>query len=256
MPKLQRGLLKKCPTLIILVTSREILGVTGEVTWTVPALSLPDQKPWTNPLSAGQAVDSYQESESVQLFLARAEAVAPEFCLTTENGAWIAEICRRLDGMPLAIELAAARVRTLSVQQIAQRLDDRFHLLTSGSRTAPLRHQTLAAALDWSYALLSEEEHNVLQGLSIFAGGATLEALEWVCMPDVESDEALEVLAHLVDKSLVLVVRSERGRTRYHLLETIRQYALEKLSQSGREAGFRNCHLNYFSGGQRTLRLA
>jgi predicted ATPase/DNA-binding CsgD family transcriptional regulator len=241
-------LLKKCPDLTILTTSREIVGITGEVTWTVPPLSLPDQRPWTNPASAREAVHTYQESESVQLFVARAGSVAPDFQLSAENGSWVAEICRRLDGMPLAIELAAARVRTLSVQQIAQRLDDRFQLLTSGSRTAPLRHQTLVAALDWSYALLSEEEQDVLQGLSIFAGSATLEALEFVCMPDVESDKVLEVLSHLVDKSLVLVVRSERGETRYHLLETIRQYALEKLSGSGREAGFRECHLNYFIG--------
>jgi predicted ATPase/DNA-binding CsgD family transcriptional regulator len=241
-------LLNNCPDLTILTTSREILGITGEVTWAVPPLSLPDQQPWTNPASARQAIHAYQESESVQLFVARAEASAPDFQLSAENGSWVAEICRRLDGIPLAIELAAARVRTLSVQQIARRLDDRFLLLTGGSRTAPLRHQTLAAALDWSYALLSEAEQNVLQGLSIFAGGATLEALEWVCMPEVESDEALEVLSHLVDKSLVTVVRSERGETRYHLLETIRQYALEKLSESGREAGFRDCHLNYFIG--------
>ena len=244
--QISETLLKQCPDLKILVTSRERVGITGETTWSVPALSLPDHKPWTNPLSAGDAVHSYRESESVQLFLARAEAILPDFRLTAENGAWIAEICRRLDGMPLAIELAAARVRALSVQQIAQRLDDRFHLLSSGSRTAPPRHQTLAATLDWSYALLSESEKNVLQVLSIFSGGAALEAVEAVCMPEVESEEMLEILSRLVDKSLVRVDSLERGITRYHLLETIRQYASEKLVESGREEKARDCHLNYF----------
>jgi non-specific serine/threonine protein kinase len=158
----------------------------------------------------------------------------------------VAEICRRLDGMPLAIELAAARVRTLSVQQIAQRLDDRFQLLTSGSRTALPRHQTLAAALDWSYALLSEVEQSVLQSLSIFAGSATLEALEAVCSErGVESGEVLEALSRLVDKSWVVVDRREHLETRYQLLETIRQYGLEKLVETGREAESRDRFVEY-----------
>jgi len=240
-------LLQSCPDLTILVTSREILGITGEVTWIVPPLSLPSQQPWTHPLSAQDAMRAYQASESVQLFIARAEAIAPDFQFSPENGSWVAEICRRLDGMPLAIELAAARVRTLSPQQIAQRLDDRFQLLTGGSRTAPPRHQTLAAALDWSYALLSDVEQNLLQGLSIFAGGATLEALEAVStMLGVEAKEVLEALSRLIDKSLVTVNRTERGETRYHLLETIRQYAHEKLAESGREVNSRDRHLDYF----------
>jgi predicted ATPase/DNA-binding CsgD family transcriptional regulator len=241
------ALLKKCPALTILVTSREILGISGEVIWTVPPLSLPDKQPWTNPLSAADAMHNYQESESVQLFIARAEAIAPDFRFSAENGSWVAEICRRLDGMPLAIELAAARVRTLSVQQIAQRLDDRFQLLTSGSRTAPPRHQTLVATLDWSYALLPAVEQNVLQELSIFSGGATLDALEFVCSrKGVKSDEVLEALSRLVDKSLVIVDRLERSETRYHLPETIRQYALEKLGEAGGEAGSRDQHVEYF----------
>ena len=240
-------LLKKCPGLTILVTSREIMGMTGEVTWLVPPLSLPDQLPWTTPRSAPDAMNIYRESESVQLFIARAESIAPDFRFSAENGSWVAEICRRLDGMPLAIELAAARVRTLSIQQIAQRLDDRFQLLTGGSRTAPPRHQTLAAALDWSYALLSEVEQNVLQRLSIFAGGATLEALDAVCtVQGMESGVVLEVLSHLVDKSLIVVRRNERSETRYHLLETIRQYALDKLIKAGREARSKEQHLEYF----------
>lgn len=136
-------LLQKCPDLKILATSREALGITGEIVWTVPPLSLPDSKPWTNPASAQDAVRHYEESEAIQLFVLRAADSSPDFRLTTDNGAWVAEICRRLDGMPLAIELAAARVRSLSVQEIAQRLDDRFHLLTGGSRTALPRQQTL-----------------------------------------------------------------------------------------------------------------
>jgi predicted ATPase/DNA-binding CsgD family transcriptional regulator len=233
-------LLQKCPDLKILATSREALGITGEVAWTVPPLSLPAQQPWTNPVSAQDAIHSYEESESVQLFVTRAEVILPDFRLTSENGPWVAEICRRLDGMPLAIELAVARVRTLSVQEIAQRLDDRFHLLTGGSRTAPLRHQTLAATLDWSYSLLSVTEQRVLQRLSVFVGGATLEAIESVCSDKNESkiensfhpSEVFDTLSRLVDKSLVTVDRSDRVETRYRLLETIRQYAYENLAES------------------------
>jgi predicted ATPase len=191
------NILQQCPDLKILVTSREVLGITGEVAWTVPPLSLPASQPWVNPTSAQDALRLYEEAESVQLFVAHAQATSSGFELTTENGAWVAEICRQLDGMPLAIQLAAARVRTLSVQQIAQRLDDRFRLLTGGSRTAPLRQQTLAAALDWSYDLLSATEQKILQRLSVFAGGATLDAAEagllrmrrshplryWTCYP-------------------------------------------------------------------------
>src|SRR5258706_149812 len=203
-------ILQKCPELKILATSREALGITGEIVWTVPPLSLPMQQPWTNPASAQDALSHYEESESVQLFVARAMANSSEFQLTVENGAWVAEICRHLDGMPLAIELAAARVRSLSVQQIAQRLDDRFHLLTSGSRTAPHRQQTLESAIDWSYALLPPSEQKVLQRLSVFAGGATLDAAEAVCTSDgVELAQVLDILSHLVDKSLVKATKPE-----------------------------------------------
>ncbi|HSA99772.1 MAG TPA: tetratricopeptide repeat protein [Anaerolineales bacterium] len=248
-------LLQKCPDLKILVTSREVLGIIGEVAWIVPPLSLPDQQPWVNPAGARDAVRSYQESESVQLFVRRAEAIAPDFQLTAENGSWVAEICRRLDGMPLAIELAAARVRMLSVHEIAQRLDDRFNLLTGGSRTAPLRHQTLAATLDWSYALLSDLEQKVLQGLSIFASGGTLSAIEAVCTSDdIQSTSVLDTLSRLVDKSLVTVERPGRGETRYpaggslryRLLETIRQYAREKLVEAGQLDEARDRYLDYF----------
>ncbi len=239
-------LLQKCPALKILATSREVLGITGEIAWTVPPLSLPGQQPWINPVSVRDAVHSYEESESVQLFVARAAAIALGFQLTMENASWVAEICRRLDGMPLAIELAAARVRTLSLHEIAQRLDDRFDLLTGGSRTVPLRQQTLAATLDWSYALLSEMECKVLQQLSVFSGGVTLEAVESVCAADgVETGEVLDVLSQLVDKSLTMASRGS-SETRYVLLETIRQYAHEKLIESGDVGKTQDRHLNYF----------
>ncbi len=232
-------LLHTCVNLHILVTSREALDIAGETTFRVPSLALPD--------SQSVAFDHLIQYEAIQLFAARALAAASEFQLTKENVSAVSQICRRLDGMPLAIELAAARIKSLSVEEIAARLDDRFHLLTSGSRTAPLRQQTLAATLDWSYALLSEPERKVLQRFSIFAGGGTLEAAESVC-PDagIETAQVLDVLSHLVDKSLVLVDRRGDGETRYHLLETIRQYAREKLSESSELASVRNRHLDFF----------
>lgn len=245
--RLTEEILQKCNNVKILATSREALGITGEVIWLVPPLSLPDLQPWANPESALEAIKAYEKSESVQLFVARARTISSGFSLTGENGAWVANICRHLDGMPLAIELAAARVRSLSVQQIAQRLDDRFHLLTVGSRTAPPRQQTLAATLDWSYALLSAREQEVLQRLSVFAGGATLQAAEAVCASDeVESAGVLDALSHLVDKSLVIMDESQHGETRYHLLETIREYARERLLESDERANTCTRHLEYF----------
>ena len=239
-------LLRKCPKITILTTSREGLGILGEAIWTVPPLSLPIQKPWTDPATAQETAKIYLESESVQLFMARVLAVSPEFSLTVENGAWVAEICRVLDGMPLAIELAAARIRALSVKQIAERLDDRFKLLTDGSRTAPLRQQTLAATLDWSYALLTGPERRVLQRFSIFAGGAALEAAEAVCVCEcVQPEEVMGILSHLVEKSLV-VAEQGSSETRYRMLETIRQYARQKLTEQGDVVECRDCHLIYF----------
>lgn len=248
-------LLRKCPRLSVLTTSREGLGILGEEIWTVPSLSLPIQKPWTDPASAQATVNLYMNSESVQLFMARVSAASPEFTLTVENGIWVAEICRRLDGMPLAIELAAARVRALSVKQIAERLDDRFNLLILGSRTAPLRQQTLAAVLDWSYTLLSEAERRVFQRFSIFAGGASLDGAEAVCRCEwVQSEDVLNVLSHLVDKSLVVADHSS-NQTRYRLLETIRQYARQKLAEQGEEDECRDCHLVYFMQWAETTAL-
>jgi len=245
--QLAETLLQACPDLKILATSRESLSIPSEVVWTVPPLTLPAAQPWHDPTSRGDALSVYQQSEAVQLFLARASAISTDFTITTDNGAWIAEICRRLDGIPLAIELAAARVRTLSVQQIAQRLDDRFRLLTGGSRTAPPRQQTLSSTLDWSYDLLSMKEQKVMQRLSVFAGGGTLEAAESICADEgVEAGGVLDLLSHLVDKSLVVVDKPEGGETRYRLLETIRQYAGEKLVESGEADESKNRHLNYF----------
>lgn len=240
-------LLQKCADLKILTTSREVLRITGEAAWIVPPLSLPEVQAWKSPTSAQEALGEYQSSESVQLFIDRARNSSPGFELTTNNGAWVAEICRRLDGMPLAIELAAARVRTLSVRQIAERLDDRFALLTSGSRTAPERHQTLVATLDWSYDLLTVREQKVLQRLSVFAGGATLESVVTVCRGDeVESDNVLGILTSLVDKSLVIVDRFENLEIRYRLLETIREYALEKLTKLNEVEHVKDRHLDYY----------
>jgi predicted ATPase/DNA-binding NarL/FixJ family response regulator len=246
---------RKCPKLTVLTTSREGLGILGEAIWTIPPLSLPIQKPWTDPASTQETVSIYLKSESVQLFMARVSEISPEITLTVENGGWVAEICRRLDGMPLAIELAAARMRTLSVKQIAERLDDRFNLLTAGSRTAPHRQQTLAATLDWSYTLLAEPERRVLQRFSIFAGGATLEAAEAVCTCEcVKSEEVLDVLSHLVEKSLVVADRSS-DQTRFRLLETIRQYVQQKLAEQGDEVACKDRHLIYFVQLAETLSL-
>src|SRR5262249_41289423 len=154
----------------------------------------------------------------------RAGTVQPRFRLTRQNAHAVAQICQRLDGIPLALELAAARVKLLTVDQIAERLDDRFRLLTGGSRTALPRHQTLRAAIDWSYDLLAEPERTLLRRLSVFAGGWTLEAAEAVCADEnLAADAVLELLAHLVDKSLVLVEESGEGEVRYRLLETMRQ---------------------------------
>jgi predicted ATPase/DNA-binding NarL/FixJ family response regulator len=238
------SLLQACPSLTILATSREALGLGGEVVRIVPPLSLPsilDGKRELRPPDALPAV-----SEAVQLFIARGQAAAPEFELTHENAAAVAEICLRLDGLPLAIELAAARLRSLSVQQIAALLSDRYKLLTGGSRTAPARQRALEATLDWSYALLTDAERRVLQRLSVFAGGCTLQAAEAVCAGDsLPAAEVLELLSRLVDKSLVTAAVTGE-EVRYQMLETIREYARQKLSGSEDTAEARNRHLQYF----------
>ena len=232
-------LLSQCPTLKVLATSRETLGVPGEVAWIVPLLSLPDAQQLP-------PVPGLEKYEAVQLFLERSTAVQPDFALTEKNAPSVTQICQRLDGIPLAIELAAARVKVLSVEQIAARLDDRFGLLTGGSRTVLPRHQTLRATIDWSINLLSEEEQILFRRLSVFAGGWTLEAAEAVCSGDeVKRGQILDLLIRLVDKSLV-VVRSGDDEARYQMLETIREYARDQLVEAGEAEQLRSRHLDYF----------
>ena len=231
--RLAQYLLQACPNLKILASSREALGISGEVAYRVPSLACPDHETLTLNELAGY--------EAVQLFVERSAAVNPGFELTAENTRTIAQICRRLDGIPLALDLAAARVKVFSVNQIAERLDDRFRLLTGGSRTALPRQQTLRALIDWSYDLLSEPEQALMRQLSVFVNGWTFEAAEAVC-PDVD---ILDLLPQLVNKSLVSV-DEDKGKVRYHLLETIRQYARDRLLEAGEAAAARDHHLDYF----------
>jgi predicted ATPase/class 3 adenylate cyclase len=225
--------LHACPNLKIIATSREALGIYGETVYRVPSLSLPDPDQVTP--------DALTRSEAGQLFVARMIASNPNFTLTEKNAAFVVQICRRLDGIPLALELAAARITVFSPEQIASRLGDRFKLLTGGSRTALPRQQTLRALIDWSYDLLNESERTLLRRLSVFAGGWTYDAAEAIS-PDLE---VLDLLSHLVNKSLVAA--DDAGQeTRYQLLETIRQYARDKLLEAGESKQIRNHQLNYF----------
>jgi tetratricopeptide (TPR) repeat protein len=192
------------------------------------------------------AVEALSQYEAVKLFSDRARAAVTSFSVTNENAPAVAQICHRLDGIPLAIELAAAKTRVLGVEQIAKRLDDRFRLLTGGSRTALERHQTLRATIDWSYNLLAAGEQILFTRLSVFVGGWTLEAAESVCAGEsLKSEDILDLLEHLITKSLVLM-EEVQGRTRYSMLETLRQYANEKLVESGESDRIRDVHLEYF----------
>ncbi|MDX1658622.1 MAG: BTAD domain-containing putative transcriptional regulator [Nitriliruptorales bacterium] len=234
--RLVTDLLTGCPELRVLATSREGLGVPGEMLRPLRSLTVPD--PDADPDEMGTVA-------SVRLFIDRASEVDPAFALSPGNADAVAGICRQLDGIPLAIELAAARTAALSPHQIADRLGDRFQLLTGGSRTALPRHQTLKAAVDWSYDLLSERERAVLRRLSVFRGGFTLEAAEDVAAgDDVDRTQVLDALSHLVEQSLVTV---ERGRAdaRYDLLETIRQYALQRLRADDDTEAVRRRHLGH-----------
>jgi predicted ATPase/DNA-binding SARP family transcriptional activator/Tfp pilus assembly protein PilF len=237
-------LLHACPDLAILASSREQLGVPGEAAYRVPSLSLPDPR-------HAPEVDALSHYEAVQLFVDRAQLALPGFAITAENASAIVQICQRLDGIPLAIELAAARVNVLGVEQIAARLSNAFRLLTGGSRTALPRQQTLRALMDWSYNLLSEPERALLRRLSVFAGGWTLEAAEAIGATEdtddiIQPDEVLDVLTQLVNKSLVSAERSDGEHVRYRLLETIRQYAREKMSDYCDTDCVWDRHLNYF----------
>jgi len=233
-------LLKNCPKLKILVTGREALFIAGETTLQIPSLALPAKR--------GEATfGEIRTSEGVQLFLERAHAVRPDFSLSQENAAPVAEIVIRLDGIPLALELAAARLRMMTVEQIAVRLNDRFRLLTGGRRTALPRQQTLQALIDWSWNLLDEGEHTLLRRLSVFSGGWTLEAAQAVAGFDPLDDfEVLDLLEQLINKSLVTVQYPPEGEARYGMLESIRQYSQNKLFEIGEGEILRDRHADYF----------
>ena len=248
--ELTQMLLDACPHLRVLATSREPLNLSGETVWLVPSLALPD------PQHPAQ-IEQLARSEAIQLFVARASAVLPDFTLNEANASTVEQICQQLDGIPLAIELAAARVQLLDVAQIADRLGDSLQLLTRGSREAVPRHQTMRATLDWSYALLPPREQLLFQRLAVFAGGFTLETTEAICADEsinlqsnaetLSGSSVLDVLANLVDKSLVLIAERAPGEAvRYRLLEPIRQYALDQLRVAGAEAATRDRHLDYF----------
>jgi predicted ATPase/DNA-binding XRE family transcriptional regulator len=223
----------------ILTTSREALGIAGELAWRVPPLQTPD---CSQPITPARLA----RYEAVRLFVERASLALPEFVLTADNAWAVQHICARLDGIPLAIELAAARMKALSAQEIDAHLDDCFRLLAGGSRAALPRHRTLRALIDWSYQLLTEPERVLLRRLSVFAGGWTLDAAEAVCAGEcLDVREVLELLIYLVDKSLVMA--DESGIvTRYALLETIRQYALEKLVDAPECTPVRERHLDCY----------
>ena len=233
-------LLRGCDGLVALTTSRQALVIDGETSRRVPSLAVPPED------GTGQA-EQLADYEAVRLFTDRALSVQPGFAIMPQNAAAVAQLCRRLDGIPLALELAAARLRSLSVDQLAARLDQAFRLLSGGSRVALPRQQTLRATLDWSYDLLADQERRLLGRLSVFAGGWTLEAAEAVCVGNgIEPEEALDLLTALVDKSLVTPEEQANGTRRYRLLETLRQYGREKLQASGDAAGVSGRHADFF----------
>ncbi|HET9587339.1 MAG TPA: tetratricopeptide repeat protein [Anaerolineales bacterium] len=233
--RLASSLLSACPRLKILTTSREALRIPGEWLYSVPALDMPKEYSMVD-------VETISEFPALVLFAERARAARSDFALNAENIRAVASICAQLDGLPLAIELIAARVKMLSIEQIAARLDDRFALLTSGSRIASSRQQTLRATLDWSYELLTETERELFRQLSVFVGGFTLDALESVALLD-SNQSILDALSRLVDKSLLLVEQQDQPRYRY--LEPIRQYARDKLNETGESNLIQDRHLNH-----------
>ncbi len=238
--RLCHRLLASSPGLRVLATSREPLRMAAETVWQVPPLTLPP--------GAAETPDELRRYEAVRLFGDRAEASLPGFALGSANGSAVGELCRSLDGVPLAIELAAAWVRVLSVEQIVTRLDDRFRLLTSGDRTAPPRQRTLRAAIDWSYDLLGEREQVMLRRLSVFAGWS-LEMAEQICSgDDLPVSDVLDLLAALADKSLVVADTAARGQTRYRMLDTIREYAAVRLAEAGETEMMRRRLCDYSLG--------
>jgi predicted ATPase/DNA-binding CsgD family transcriptional regulator len=232
-------LLRSCPDLKVLATSREVLAVAGEVAWPVPPLNMPDP-------SHPRPVEELRSYEAVRLFSERARAARASFELNPRNAPAVARVCQTLEGMPLAIELAAARVRVLSVEQIAARLGESLRLLNTASGTTDPRQRSLRATIDWSYGLLSMREQILFRRLSVFAGGWTLASAEAVCVGEgVEKDDALDLLARLADRSLVFADEQD-GEVRYRLLETIRQYGAERLEDSGEEPVVRLRHARFF----------
>jgi predicted ATPase/transcriptional regulator with XRE-family HTH domain len=234
--RLASSLLSACPRLKILTTSREALQIPGEWLYSVPALDMPKENFILD-------IEILSEFPALVLFAERARAVRSDFALNSENIRAVAAICSQLDGLPLAIELIAARVKTFSIEQIAVRLDDRFALVTSGSRIASSRQQTLRATLDWSYELLTETERELFRQLSVFVGGFTLDALESVALLDL-NQSILDALSRLVDKSLLLV--EQQDQTRYRFLEPIRQYARDKLNETRQSNLIQDRHLSYY----------
>jgi len=239
-------LLKNCPNVKIFATSREPMGIMGEALYHVPSLELPDIQ---------QLLDHFKEYESVRLFVERAQLTQTDFSLTMENASFVSQICSRLDGIPLALELAAAKFGSLSVAEIDRQLETSFNLLTGGSRTALPRQQTLRASIDWSWNLLTEPEQSFMRQLSIFAGGWTLESAQALC-----DREVVGLTSSLVKKSLIVMNQAlpseqtsgrhefDRKERRYHFHEMIRQYAREKLIETGEEENIRTLHLKYFLG--------
>ncbi len=231
-------LLISLPNLKVLVSSREPLGVTGEAVFRVPSLSFPiDEK----------TLEKIADFEAIRLFQERARAAQPDFQLDESSAPFVAQICRRLDGIPLAIELAGSRVAGLDVEHLAARLDKAFNLLSGGSRSALERHRTLRAAIDWSYNLLAEKERLLLRRLTVFVGGCTLEAAEAVCSGEaIQTEEILDLLFRLTNKSMLVVEPSRSGETRYRLLETIRQYAEDKQDDPEEIEQLRRKHCDWF----------
>jgi predicted ATPase/DNA-binding CsgD family transcriptional regulator len=245
--ELAQPLLSQAPNLQILAASRTPLALPGETLYPVHGLVWPDGEGRLDH-PGNQEVQEFMAYDAVRLFVERAQAIAPHFDLTTDNTAAIVELCRKLDGLPLAIELASARVNVLTVQQIVARLADRFNLLIARPRTGlESRHQTLRAAVDWSYALLTVEEQTLLRRLAVFQAGCTLDTAEGVCSGEgLAEGHTLDLLSSLVDKSFVIAETTGRVEARYRLLETIREYALEKLEEAGETAQLRDHHLGLF----------
>lgn len=237
---LTEELLRECPGLTVLATSREPLAIEGEIDWRVPSLSLPDT-------GGSPGVAGLSQFEAVRLFIDRALRVRPNFRVTNDNAPAVAGICSRLDGVPLAIELAAARVRMMTPEQITEGLDDRFHLLTGGTRSMPPRHQTLEASVDWSHELLADTERMLFRRLSVFVGSFDIDAAESVCAGSgIDRVQVLDLVTDIADRSL-LQVEAEGPRARYRMLETIRQFASDRLEGSGERSDVRSQHLGYYA---------